>query len=365
VVVPLRAVDQSEFIGWCKTVGVEPGFSKEALDRAYLKKNLGLIRTGTPDEREQLRVAYEALVRHSPDQARGVRINASTGGPSVPVAPGSGRPPVPVYQLPTPDPSREIFNPLSFDSWVVNALALPLVALFAWLVNLSPLGFFLQGFHIWVHEFGHATVAWLVGKRALPLPIGWTNVAPEKSTFVYFGVLFLLGILMVAGWKERKIWPVLIALAVAPLQFYMTWRLPEYRADMWLSFAGVGGEFYLSALLMALFYVQFPEKFKWGACRYLFLFFGASSFLHIFLFWRQVKRGEESIPWGSMVQGEEDGGGDMNILRVDYHWSNHDIVGTYAHLGNVCLLVVLAVYLVFLLRVDRLTGRWLAERWRE
>jgi hypothetical protein len=256
-------------------------------------------------------------------------------------------------------------NPFSFDSWLVNLIALPLVGAVAWLVNLSPLGFFLNGFHIWMHEFGHATVAWLTGKRALPLPIGWTNVGPEKSTFVYFGVLFLLAVLLVAGWKERKIWPILLALALAPLQFYMTWRLPEHRADLWLAFAGVGGEFYLSAALMALFYLQFPEKFKWNYCRYVFLFLGASSFLNIWTFWREVKRGHESIPWGSMVSGEEDGGGDMNILRDDYRWSNHDIIGTYNHLGSVCVVGLAIVYLIFALRLDRPVGRGINALWPE
>jgi hypothetical protein len=134
---------------------------------------------------------------------------------------------------------------------------------------------------------------------------------------------------------------------------------------MWLSFGGVGGEFYLSAVLMALFYFQFPEKFKWSLCRYFFLFLGASSFLNIYFFWRQVKRGNESIPWGSMIQGEEDGGGDMNILRDDYHWSNHDIVGTYTHLGNVCLVALLIVYLIFALRLDRIGHRVLGALWSE
>jgi hypothetical protein len=119
----------------------------------------------------------------------------------------------------------------------------------------------------------------------------------------------------------------------------MTWRMPEYRADLWLSFGGVAGEFCLSTLLMALFYVHLPDKFRWGVCRYLFLFLGASTFLNIFLFWRRVQAGTESIPWGSMVQGEEDAGGDMNILVV--------------------------VYLVFVLRIDRLTGRWVVSLWPE
>lgn len=358
----MAGMDESEFNGCCAALGVEPGVTLEGLERAYLKKNFALIRTGTPQEREQLRAAYEQLAAHLKPPPPGAEAVVR------PVAPdnlGSASRPVPVYVPPPPDPKQELLNPASFDSWLVNLVALPLVTGIAFLVSLTPFGFLLKGFHVWMHEFGHATVAWLTGKRALPLPIGWTNVEPEKSNFVYFGILGLLGVLLVAGWKERKIWPILIALAVAPLQFYMTWRLPEYRADLWLAFGGVGGEFYLSAALMGLFYVDFPEKFKWGWCRYVFLFIGASSFLNIWLFWRQVKRGTEGIPWGSMVQGEEDGGGDMNILRDDYRWSNHDIFGTYNHLGTACLTALAVVYVIFALRLDRVAGRLVNSLWPE
>jgi len=356
-------VDQSEVNRWCAELGVDTSVSREALERIYLQQNFALIRSGSPEQRQRLRDTYEKLAAYLDTQRPTVVVSRMNSGAGEPENPGRASHPAPAYRTHGPDPVHEKLNPFSFDSRLVNIVALPLVALFAWLLNLSPLSFFLRGFHIWIHEFGHATVAWLVGKRALPLPIGWTNVEGDKSNFVYFGVLFLLGVLLVAGWKERKIWPVLIALAVVPLQFYMTWRMPEYRADMWLSFGGVGGEFYLSTLLMALFYVQFPEKFKWSFCRYFFLFLGASGFLNIYFFWRQVRRGTESIPWGSMIQGEEDGGGDMNVLRDVYHWSNHDIVGTYTQLGNVCLVGLLIVYVTFALRIDRLPNRLLGTIW--
>jgi hypothetical protein len=356
-------VDQTELNRCCAALGVEGDITLDTLERAYLKKNFALIRTGTPAEREQLRFARETLEAHLKAQAPVTRNPSAGSPPPPPDNPGSASRPVPVYQPLPSDPKQELYNPLSFDSRLVNLVALPLVTAIAFAVNLSPLGFFLKGFHIWVHEFGHATVAWLVGKRALPLPIGWTSVESERSNFVYFGVLFLLGVLLVAGWKERKIWPMLMAVAIAPLQFYMTWRMLEHRADLWFAFGGVGGEFYLSAALMALFYLQFPDKLKWGICRYFFLFIGASSFLNIYVFWRQVKRGTESIPWGSMVQGEEDAGGDMNILRDDHHWSNHRIMDTYNHLGSVCVAVLLAVYLVFVLRLDRVIGRRMEGLW--
>ena len=370
VLEPVRVgrVDETEFNRCCAALGVEANVTREGLERAYLKKNFALIRTGTPAEREQLRAAreaLEALEAHLAAQAPVARVMPAGVPGSPPGDRGIAARAIPILPLPASDAKPERSTPFSFESRSVNLMALPAVTVLAFLVNLSPLGFFLKGFHIWTHEFGHATVAWLVGKRALPLPIGWTNVESEKSNFVYFGVLFLLAVLLVAGWRERKIWPILIALAVAPLQFYMTWFLPEHRADLWFAFGGVGGEFYLSAGLMALFYLQFPDKFKWGVCRYFFLFIGASSLLNILVFWRQVKRGTESIPWGSMVQGEEDGGGDMNILRDDYRWSNHRIMDTYNHLGTACIIGLLVVYAVFALRLDRVVGRWVESLWPE
>ena len=350
-------MNEGEFRAGCTALGVEPGVTLEALERAYLKRNLALIRTGTPVEREQLRVLHEQLAAHQKAQA--------PAASAPPAAPHPANRAVPVYAPPTPGPPAELLDPFSFDSWLVNLVALPFVAGLAYVINLSPLQFLLAGFHTWMHEFGHATAAWLAGHRALPLPVGWTNIMPEKSLFVYLGVLFLLGAFFTAGWKERKIWPMLLAVAVLPMQFYMSWLMPEHRRDFWFSFCGVGGEFYLSTACMVAFFLQLPEKFKWGACRYVFLFLGASSFLHIWLFWRQVKRGHEGIPWGGMVTGEDDAGGDMNILRDDYAWSNHRIIDTYNGLGAACLGILLAVYIIFALRLDRVVGRRIAALWPE
>lgn len=259
-----------------------------------------------------------------------------------------------------PEPPANPYDPVSFDSWIVNAFAPPVVVGLGILIKQSFFGFFLEGFHVWIHEFGHATVAWLTGKRALPLPLGWTTIGEERSLFVYFGVLFLLTVMFVASARERKIWPMILALVIALAQAYMTWKLPEHRADMWLSFGGVGGEFYLAAAMMALFYVQLPEKFKWGACRYLFLFIAGGSFFQTYLFWKKVKRGEEGIPYGSMVNGEEDRGGDMNALHDDYGWTQREIIHTYNHLADACVIALIVVYVVFALRLDKLAGRVLA-----
>ncbi|MCF7689674.1 MAG: M50 family metallopeptidase [Cephaloticoccus sp.] len=250
---------------------------------------------------------------------------------------------------------------LAFDNWKVNLLALPLVAGLAWAVSLTPLGFLMQGFHVWMHEFGHATAAWMTGRKATPLPIGWTPIEDEYSPFVYFGVLALLGTLLVSGWHERKIWPMLIAVALAALQYQLTWRTPLYRQEFWWSFSGIGGEFYLSTLLIGAFYVQLPDKFKWGACRWVFLFIGASCFLHIYLFWRDVYHGLEDIPMGSLIMGEDDTNGDMNRLMTEHGWSHSMIRRNYYTLGNACITALVVIYAAFALRLNRVADL-LAEK---
>lgn len=346
-------MNESELDGCYATLGVERGIAPEALRRSYMQQSYALIRRGAAaEERDQLRAAYDALsahlIAHEQTQplAAGQPVVAAPSPVSTAPEAGAGRPSSP-------------FDPTSFESSWVNALAFPLVAGLAIVMNRTPLGFFLRGFHVWIHEFGHATIGWMTGHRALPLPVGWTPISPEKSNFVYFGLLFLFAVMAVAGVRERKAWPVVLAAGLAVTQAFMTWRLPQTTAEMWIAFGGVGGEFYLSAAMVALFYFEFPEKFKWGVCRYLFLFLGATSFAKTYVFWKSVKRGDEGIPYGSMINGEEDAGGDMNGLHDEFGWSQRDIIYTYNHLADACLVAVVVVYLIFALQLDRMLERLL------
>ena len=253
--------------------------------------------------------------------------------------------------------SSPSYDPTSFESPWVRALAPPLVIVLAVAVTMTPLGFLLMGFQIWIHEFGHATVAWVSGKRAIPLPIGWTNIAFERSMFVYFGILFLMGLLAWTGIRERKFLAIASAVAIVVVQWFMTWKVSEETARQWITFAGCGGELYLSAAMMALFYFKLPKKFRWGGCRYLFLFLGASAFYRSFRFWLDVKHGLEGIPYGSMVGGEDDQNGDMDTLVRDFLWTQHQIWGAYVHIGQACLCGLGIVYLIFACGLDS----WVAE----
>ena len=361
-------------------LGVSPDVTLEELERTFMKRNFALIkgRSGSADEanpeldaqRAQLRSAYDRLAEHLREQQRQAaaanpRRKPQLGQFSPP------KPPAPTERLLTPpvleprDPADDEFILFRFDSWAVNTFVPPLLLGLVLLVNLSPLKFLLTGFHVWMHEFGHATAAWLCGFRATPLPFGWTPVEPTYSPFVYFGLLGLFVILGVAGWLERKLWAIGAAVALAGLQFYMTWKMPEFRQEFWWSaFGGVGGEFYLSTLFMIFFWVQLPEKFKWGACRYVFFLIGATAFLNIWLRWGDIYRGREEIPFGSMINGEDDQGGDMNKLMDGFGWKKFAIRRNYWLLGWGCWAALGLMWVLFVLRLNK-AADWVAGRFMQ
>ena len=347
-------------------LGLGDEMTADDVRRAYLQKSYELIRRGAPQpERDRLKAAETALLaaiaEFEQEQAAVRRAAAEDRRAALAeerlVAEMERDAQRELEQF---DPPVSRWDPRSFDSRLVNLVAPPVVAGLGVLVQLSPLGFFLTGFHVWIHEFGHATVAWLAGYPAVPLPFGWTSVIPHQSNLVYGGLLALLALLFVAGWRERKPVPMFAAVAIAGLQYFVTWRLPEHRAELWLAFAGVGGEFYLSAAMMGLFFVRLPAKFRWGACRYLFLFLGAATFFQSWVLWRRIRRGDEDIPYGSMIGGEHDTGGDMNVLHQDYGWPQRKIIHAYNDLATGCLIALVVVYGWFVLRPDRL----IVDTWR-
>jgi hypothetical protein len=85
---------------------------------------------------------------------------------------------------PLPPMNEDAFNPFSLESRLVNIVAPLAVVGLALAVNLISVAFFIQGIHVWMHEMGHAAVAWLTGRKAFPVPLGWTSVGNERSLFV-------------------------------------------------------------------------------------------------------------------------------------------------------------------------------------
>jgi hypothetical protein len=233
----------------------------------------------------------------------------------------------------------------SFNNNYVNRCSLPIAFLLSAILHWIGLDLLLFGMRLWIHEFCHAIVAWFSGRAATPLPFGWTNVNPDRSPIVYICFLTLWGLLFYTGWREQKRWSMGIAILATIVQFGMTWFMSQDTFEMWLAFGGVGGEFYVSMLLVIGFYLPLPDRWRWDFWRYPALFMGASTFFNTFSFWHQVKWGTADIPWGSLLGGGGDAGGDMNQLH-DLGWSDGQIINTYIAIGHVCLWVTIGMYIM-------------------
>ena len=253
--------------------------------------------------------------------------------------------PLPRLRLTTADT-----DPYSFNNRFSSMLIFPGLLLLAAFLNTEPFKSLLFGVYIWVHECGHATIAWLCGYKALPLPFGWTSIGNERSPFVYFSILILLGLLFWSGHKENRRWPMGLAVALAILQFYMTWLISEHTTYLLFSFGGIGGEFYLSTLLIVSFFFPLPEYWRWDFYRYPAVLAASFTFIGSFSRWRQIKKGLEGIPWGTLFGGASDSGGDMNQLSEIYGWRDQQIIDVYNSLGSLCAIAILSVYLYIFLK---------------
>ena len=356
----------------CRTLlGVPPDVTRAGLERAFLSRNLALVqaRNNASDAERpafetrltELRAAFAALHADLDEQERAA-ARPGIAAPASAAAASSHSAAIP-SDAAVPAADGEGPALLAFGHWKVNTFVPPLLLAAVWVLHQTPLTFFLRGFHVWVHELGHAVPAWLCGRWALPIPFGWTAILPDYSPVVHWGLLLLLGLLFVAGWRERKIWPMVAAVALAGLQHIMTWHLPPHWQEFWFGgFGGVAGEFVLSTLFMMAFFVQLPEPFRWGACRYVVFLIGATTFLAIWSRWLDVYRGLEEIPFGSLIAGEDDTGGDMNRLRDAYGWSKFKIRRTYYLLGQACWLALGLTWAVFALRLNALVDLLVTRR---
>ena len=226
-----------------------------------------------------------------------------------------------------------------------NTYALPFAFLIAFGISFAePLAWFIG---MWVHEFGHGTIAWFSGYRAMVTFAGTVTML-ERSHFVYFGILFLLGLLFYSGWKEQKKSAMVIAVILVITQFILTWVVSRSTYRMLLSFGGIGGEFYLSTLLIIAFYFKLPEKLHWEFWRYFCLIIGSVTFCSSFSKWNNISLGKDRIPWGTFWGGRGDSGGDLNILNQEFGWSSTQIIDTYNFLGDICLFIMIGFYFYFL-----------------
>lgn len=212
-----------------------------------------------------------------------------------------------------------------------------------------PTALLLDGLRIWAHEFGHALCAWFFGHRAIPLPLGWTNVEEDRSLMVYGCVLSLLGYWAYYAWSQAKYWALVFPLALTLIQLVCTWFVQAQTYEFYLASGGIHGEFILSTLILVLYFVKLPAYFKWNWLRVPALIGASFVFFQSYWQWHLIRVGQAEIPWGTAWSGAEDSGGDMNTLQDAFAMSDTAIIQHYSSLSYVCLGIIAATIIVNIL----------------
>jgi hypothetical protein len=243
---------------------------------------------------------------------------------------------------------------VDFDNPWIELIALPAavfsMSLFAW----SPIGrMLLVPFQIQFHELGHAMMAWLSSRAALPLPFGFTFWTEEPSRFTGTCMLFLIGVLFVRSLRERRRFAIAFSCALLIAFAVLSGFVSVERSRMFLLYAGLAGELVLTSLVMIAFYFPFPDRLRWDFFRFVALVPAAGSWVSAVSLWRGVARGARSLPMGSLLG---DGTGDLERLMYEYAISEREIVSFYGKLALSTVVLVVMTYAVFALRAGRKLG---------
>jgi Zn-finger nucleic acid-binding protein len=224
-----------------------------------------------------------------------------------------------------------------------STLAVPAVAVLIWILDGSEgLRFVLQStLSMAFHEAGHAIAAWLTGRLALPLPF-LTLSSEDPGPLAFLFSAGALGTMMWIGMRRGL--PFWIGVAALGGWLLISKGLVADIAQqrLWISAAGVGGEFVLGTLCIVAFFHRLHRRPQWAITRYVALLVGMAVFVPSWLRWRRVAAGDEPFPLGSLIFGDSDG--DMNRLLAA-GLQPQEIVESYLGLGQLCTAAIFGCWL--------------------
>jgi hypothetical protein len=114
------------------------------------------------------------------------------------------------------------------------------------------------------------------------------------------------------------------------------------QQQLWISAAGVGGEFVLGTLCIVAFFHRLHRRPRWAITRYVALLTGMVVLVPSWLRWRRIDAGDEPFPLGSLIF--EDSDGDMNRLLAA-GLRPQEIVESYLGLGQLCIAAIFGCWL--------------------
>lgn len=247
-----------------------------------------------------------------------------------------------------------------FDHPWLDLGTYPLAALFAWLISGSEGAMtFMLPAQIFIHELGHAIPSWLSSRRALPLPCGVTFWEEEQSLFVGFGMVFLLGVLIVHAFRERRPFGIALGAGALVLLAFFSLAISNDRSFEWTILGGVAGEFWVSTLLIVSFFFRMPDRLRWDFFRMVLIFPAFTTWVAATRLWFGIAVGSERMPTGSIFGGSHDEGGDLNRLMNEYGWAADELTRFYTGLAVLTGVLILAVYVAV---GSRRWSRWARRR---
>jgi hypothetical protein len=224
---------------------------------------------------------------------------------------------------------------------ILRIVAVPAALLVSWAaVRAAPSA--VRMLSMWVHEFGHASAAWVSGFWAMPGP-WFTPVDSARSRGVTAFFVALIGFGGFYAWQRRR-WFWIGALgAVLLVLLGCTFGLYSDQAQQLIIFGGDAGNFVLGTVLMTTFYARKDHPITRNALRWGFLVIGALAFMDAWAVW---SGGLQNVPLGENSNGMSD----PSVLTELYSWNLHVLIARYKNLAKFCFAALMVVYAIGLVQ---------------
>jgi hypothetical protein len=233
--------------------------------------------------------------------------------------------------------------------------ALPIMLAGAWLVQMTGVFSSLQRivFGMPLHEFGHATTAWIFGFNAVPT--FWKTVTAQSRGFICPFLLFLgIGLLANYGRKTKQTPWILLAVLLWVIQVIGISAFDNNTMRMLITFGGDGMGMILATVFMATFYLGKNTQHYKGQVRWGILFIGAAAFMDMFMSWWRGQYDIDNIGYG-LTGGMYT---DAYLLINQYGWSWEEMISRHLYIGYACLTTLIVVYYLGI----RQANKWVDEK---
>lgn len=204
------------------------------------------------------------------------------------------------------------------------------------------------------HELGHALLAWSTGRRALPLPFGFTPWSLERSSLLVLMEVVFVVLLATHGVRERRPAPFLVALALGAV-LGIGLSTPLEASEPWVIAGGHVGEALLPGLGLLAFHARLPARVRWDFWRWPLALVAAFALAFVVSEDREIAQGVRELPSGAFLSGDA-ATGDLERLVLEHGFSPQELRQLFGRLAAVAFALGVLSHPIVLL------PRWVKER---